>query len=435
MDVDAKSPDTQPRKRRGAHPDRALSAVFIRNVRAAGRYADGNGLYLVVDENGAKRWEQRLVVQGRRRDLGIGSTALVPLAEARELAMVNRKIARAGGDPLAIRRQQRAGSLTFERAAEAVHAAHKPAWRNAKHADQWINTLREYAFPAIGERRVDLVDSADVLKVLTPIWLTKPETARRVRQRVRAVLDWAKAAGKRSGENPVTGIAKALPKQPLRDNHHAALPYAEVSAFIRRLRASDAGEPVKLAFEFMILTAARTSEAINARWEQIDLDAQVWTIPATATKTGREHRVPLAPRVLALLQAAKEIGGGELVFPGQRIDKPLSTMAFLMALRRMGLGITAHGFRSSFRDWAAERTSFPREVCEMALAHAIKDKTEAAYRRGDLFEKRRDLMARWTAFATAAQAAVIPLRPGGGRLRWQAPTKRTPLATGNGFSS
>jgi len=404
------TPAKPSRKAKGPHREKRLSATFIRNVKTPGRYPDGNCLYLVVEESGAKRWEQILTIQGHRRYLGLGNTALVPLAEAREIAVANRKIARAGGDPLALRRQQQAGSMTFAQAAEGVHGAHKAAWRNKKHVDQWINTLREYAIPLIGDRRIDLIDSADILKVLNPIWLAKPETARRVRQRLRAILDWARAAGKRSGENPVVGIAKALPKQPPRDSHHAAMSYEEIPGFIRRLRAGDAGESAKLAFEFLILTAARTGEVINAKWDQIDLDAQVWMIPASATKTGREHRVPLAPRTLELLLAAREIGGGELVFPGQRIDRPLSNMAFLMVLRRMDLGITAHGFRSSFRDWASERTNFSREVCEMALAHAIKDKTEAAYRRGDLFEKRRELMKSWAAFATATTADVIPLR-------------------------
>ncbi|MEM7042749.1 MAG: site-specific integrase [Pseudomonadota bacterium] len=322
------------------------------------------------------------------------------LAEAREAALVMRKIAKAGGDPLAERRKARTVVPNFQEAAQKVHEEHAPAWKNAKHGQQWINTLRDYAFPIIGNRRVDQIDSADLLRVLSPIWLAKPETGRRVRQRVKTVLDCCRANHFRSGENPIEGIAKALPKQPKKDGHHAALPYAEVAGFMRQLRDSNAGEIVKLAFEFTILTATRTGEVLSARWDEIDGD--VWTVPAERMKTGREHRVPLTSRCVEILQNAKlfsdECG---YIFPGQSRGKSLSNMSFLMTLRRMGLKVTGHGFRSAFRDWAAEQTNYPRDVCEMALAHTIRDKTEAAYRRGDLFEKRRQLMDAWARYATA----------------------------------
>ena len=394
--------------RSGRHPDKALSAVKVRTISKPGRYADGSGLYLEVDPSGAKRWFLRTMVQGRRCHIGLGGLSVVSLAEAREAALAMRKIAKAGGDPLAERRKAKRVVPTFEAAAKKVHEEHAPAWKNAKHGQQWINTLRDYAFPIIGNRRVDKIDSADILKVLSPIWLSKPETARRVRQRVKTVLDWCRANHFRSGENPIEGIAKALPKQPKKDGHHAAMPYVEVAGFVGQLRESDAGEIVKLAFEFAILTAARTGEVLGARWDEIDGD--VWTVPAERMKAGREHRVPLSPRCIEILEKARSWGGDSAyVFPGRSAGKPLSNMAFLMTLRRMDLKITSHGFRSAFRDWAAERTNFSREVCEMALAHTIRDKAEAAYRRGDLFDKRRQLMDAWSSYATASGSAVIEL--------------------------
>jgi integrase len=386
-------------KRKGQHPDRVLTAVKVKSLKEPGRYADGNGVYLIVEPSGAKRWMLRIMVQGRRRDIGLGGVQLVSLAEAREKAINLRKVARAGGDPIA-ERKAKAGVPTFAEAAHKVHSDHAATWRNEKHTDQWINTLITYVFPIIGERRVDQIEAPDILKVLSAIWLKKPETARRVKQRIGTVLDWAKAAGFRSGDNIVLGVSKGLPKQPERRRHHAALPYAEVPSFVRLLRASDSNEPTKLAFEFLILTATRTNEVLRAQWSEVKDD--VWTISAERMKARREHRVPLPRRCLTILRRAKQFSdGGEYVFCGRSPEKPLSNMAFLMALRRMEFDVTAHGFRSAFRDWAAERTNFPREVCEMALAHTIKDKSEAAYRRGDLLDKRRELMTTWSAFVTS----------------------------------
>ncbi|QGZ93427.1 tyrosine-type recombinase/integrase [Terricaulis silvestris] len=395
------------------HPHFALTPLRTRSLKLAGRYADGNGLYLVVDSSGAKRWLLRTVVQGRRRDIGLGGLRLVTLAEAREAARTYRKIARDGGDPLAERRKARQTAPTFTEAARAVHKQHAPAWRNPKHGDQWINSLTDYAFPIIGAMRVDQITAPDVLRVLSPIWLAKAETARRVRQRMRSVFDWAKASGHRSGDNPVDGVARGLPKQPDRQRHHAALPYAEIARFIRSLRASTVGEPAKLAFELLILTATRTSETLNAGWTEFDLDERIWTIPPERMKAGRAHRIPLSPRAVEILARAKELAGDStLVFPGRKRETPMSNMVFLTTLRRMDLEVTAHGFRSGFRDWAAERTNFAREVCEMALAHTIRDKAEAAYRRGDLLDKRRQLMSAWAAYATAKSADIVPLRAG-----------------------
>jgi integrase len=391
-------------KTAGQHPDKALSSVKIKSLSKSGRYTDGNGLYLIVDPSGAKRWVLRTVVKGKRTDIGLGSISLVSLAEAREEAAKLRKIARADGDPLAERRAARRAVPSFEAAANTVHEAHKPSWKNPKHADQWINTLSEYIFPVFGHKSIDQIDSADILKAMNPIWLAKAETAKRVLQRIRAVLDWAKASGFRSGDNPVDGVSRVLPRQKDARTHHAALPYAEVPGFIQKLRVLDAIVAGRLGFEFTILTAARTSEVLNAAWTEIDIENAIWTIPAARMKAKRENRVPLSSRCLAILKEARKLSANSaFVFPGRSADKPLSNMVFLMALRRMKLDITAHGFRSSFRDWAAEQTHFPQAVCEAALAHSVKDKSEAAYNRTDLFKKRRDLMTAWAKYCTTTK--------------------------------
>lgn len=390
-------------KARGQHPEKQLSAVKINSIRGKGRYADGNGLYLEVSDTGAKRWLVRTIVQGRRRDIGLGSARLVTLAEARDQAYQIRKQARSGGDPVAERRRERRLEITFEAAAERVHEEHQKSWKNEKHAAQWLSTLRTYAFPIIGKLPVHQIQSADLLKVLSPIWLNKPETARRVRQRLGTVLDWAKTAGLREGENPINGIAKGLPKQSSKKGHHAALPYKDVPAFIVKLKASSNGTVAKAAFEFLILTGARTSEVLEATWSEINFDERLWIVPEARMKAGREHRVPLSNRCVELLREVREFTAGEgFIFLGTTRGKPLSNMAFLMALRRMNFDVTAHGFRSTFRDWASECTSFPNDVAEMALAHTVKNKVEAAYRRGDLLQKRRELMAAWSNYVTGA---------------------------------
>ena len=392
-------------KRSGKHPEKALTAVRINALKQPSRYADGNGLYLVVEPSGNKRWLLRTVVQGRRRDIGLGGFTLVTLAEARAKALAYRKVARDGGDPLAERRQAQATVPTFSEAAEQVHESHKASWRNPKHAAQWINTLKTYAYPHIGSHRVNTLGTPDILRVLSPIWLTKPETARRVRQRIGTVLDWAKAAGYRTGENPVEGVERGLPRQAERAQHHAALPYDDVPAFVAKLRGSEQGDIARLAFEFLILTAARTGEVIYATWSEIDEAQALWTVPAARMKAGREHRVPLSRRALGILREAKLLAvNSSYIFPGRSITKPLSNMAFLMGLRRLKLPITAHGFRSAFRDWAAETTNVPREIAEMALAHAVENRTEAAYLRSDLLAKRRELMEQWSAFVEAGTA-------------------------------
>ena len=394
-------------KRRGRHPEKALSAIQVRQLKAAGRYVDGNGLYLVVDPSGAKRWVLRTVVKSKRRDIGLGGASLVSLSEAREKAASYRKIAREGGDPLAEKRKVELSVPTFSAAAEQVFEEHKGGWSNEKHAAQWITTLRTYAFPILANRPVDEIEAPDILRVLGPIWLTKPETARRVRQRIGTVLDWAKVAGYRTGENPVHGVSKGLPKQGGKDDHHLALAYSDVPGFVEALSQTGVSEGVRLAFEFLILTTSRTNEVLGMMWKEVDDVGRTWTVPAERMKAKRIHRVPLSPRCMEILDRARQIGAqSAFVFPGRSGDKPLSNMVFLMTLRRMDQEVTAHGFRSSFRDWAAEQTNFPREVCETALAHAVENRVEAAYRRSDLFEKRRELMADWANYVTSGRTAL-----------------------------
>jgi integrase len=399
-----------------------LSPSAIKYITKPGWHCDGGGLYLEVDANGRKRWAMRLVVNGRRRDFGLGPLHKVGLADAREMAAEYRAKAYRGIDPVEHKRkkQKPVKVPTFKEAADTVYQQRRAGWSNGKHVNQWINTLIDYAFPFIGTKRVNEIGTPEVLQVLSPIWLTKPETARRVRQRLSIILEWARVAGHRSGDNPVDLIGDALPKQKKRERHHAALPYARVPQFIGALRAGRAEPITKLAFEFLILTAVRTTDVRLALWEEFDEAASTWTIPGYDEETGRrtkaerEHIVPLSERCLEILKAAKEISGGQkLVFPDDEFDRVMSENRFLVA--RNGLGYTKdqctpHGFRSSFRDWAAEETSFPAEVVEMALAHAIKNKTEAAYRRGTLLAKRTELMKAWAEYACAPPNVDSPAR-------------------------
>jgi integrase len=332
----------------------------------------------------------------KRRDLGLGSALLVPLAEAREKALAYRKIARQGGDPHFEESKLRMIAPTFKEAAELVHNDRKAGYKNQKHAAQWINTLKTYAFPFIGGLPVDVIGTPDILKVLFPIWTSKEETARRVAQRVEVVFDWAKAAGHRTGDNPVEGAKQGLQKQKARKGHHAAMPFKDVPAFVAALRTPGNNAASHIPLEFLILTATRTNEVLGARWSEVDIKETTWTIPAERMKAVREHRVPLVPRAIALLEQARLMSPtSELIFVGRNVERPLSNMTLLEVLKRAKLPYTTHGFRSSFRDWAGETTAHPPDVCEMALAHTIKDKTEAAYRRGDMFERRRLLMRDW----------------------------------------
>lgn len=399
-------------KPKGKHPEKALTAAKIRNISEPGFYVDGHGLHLKVEPSGSKRWVQRLMIRGKRCDLGLGSAALVSLAEARETAIENRKIARAGGDPIAERR--RASDIpTFEEAAKKVHDLHLPTWRNEKHSKQWLATLTEYVFPHFGRKKVDAITSADVLEALSPIWTAKPETAGRTRQRISAVMKWCVAQGWRQ-DNPAEAISRALPKRSKAVKHRPSLPYQEVAGAISKVRDSEASDATKLALEFLVLTASRSGEVRGAKWEEFDLQAEIWTVPGERMKAGKPHRVPLSPRSLHILKQAEKLGDKTgLVFPGTKTGKPLSDATFSKLLRELGIPCVPHGFRSSFRVWAAEQTNIPREVCEFALAHVIKDKAEAAYARSDLFEKRRKLMDSWAQYlASTGSAKVARLRKG-----------------------
>lgn len=403
-----------------------LSVRKVAAIREPGLHAVGGvpGLLLRVTEGGGRSWVYRYQMGGNRRHMGLGSVGDCHLEEARECAREARKMVIAGHDPIKARRaEQKASALasakamTFKQCAEAYIAAHRAGWRNAKHAAQWSSTLESYVYPVFGAVAVAAVDTALVTKAIEPIWTEKPETAGRVRGRIEAVLDWATARGHREGENPARWrghLENLLPQRSKvrRVEHHAALPYTEIGAFIAAVRNQD-GVAAR-ALEFTILTAARTNEVIGAKWDEVNLADRIWVIPAERMKAGKEHRVPLSDAALAILKAMAEIRSGDFVFPGGKPGKPLSNMAMLKTLARMERGdLTVHGFRSTFRDWAAERTNFPAEVAEMALAHTVNDKVEAAYRRGDLFQKRRQLAEAWAKFCAMAIASgeVVSLSP------------------------
>ncbi len=390
--------DAKPRrsKPRGRHPDKALSAAFIRSA-PPGRHADGNGLFLYVKPEGTRSWIQRIVIRGRRREMGLGSVSLVSLAEARELALANRKLARSGGDPLADKRRIQ-GVPTFAEAARRVVEQKQGGWRGRWHAQNWIRSLERYAFPRIGSRPVSQVNSADVLEILTPIWHVKPETARAVRQRVRSVLEWSVAMEMRM-DNPCDRVLPVLGPQGDIVQHMQALAHKDVAAAVETVRKSGSAAPaIKLALEFLVLTAARSGEVRLATWDEMDVAGRVWTISAQRMKAKREHRVPLCRRAVEVLEAARSLGGSnDLVFP-MRSGNPIAASTLPKVLRQHGIAAVAHGFRSSFRDWAAEETDHPREVIEAALAHIVQNKVEAAYARSDLFERRRRLMTDWAAY-------------------------------------
>jgi integrase len=387
-----------------------LTATGVKAAAKPGRYGDGNGLFLLVGKSGGKSWLVRVQKDGRRRDIGLGSAAKVPLKLARERAALVRSQIEAGIDPVAQRRKT-AGVPSFREAAAQVHAEHKRGWSNGKHQAQWLSTLENYAFPSIGDVPVSQLDAPAIRDVLAAIWLTKPETARRLRQRITTVIDWAVAKGYRDGPLAMAVIDKALPRQRERVKHHAALPYAELPTFMRQLRSKETMG--RLALEAVILTAARSGEVRLASWSELDLEAGTWTIPAARMKARREHVVPLSDAAVTLFEriTAHRRANSDLVFPGTARGKPLSDMTLTKALRDMGHPVTAHGFRSTFRDWVAEQTSWPAELAEAALAHVVSDKTVAAYQRGTMLEKRRELMSAWSAYCEGADGGnVVRLR-------------------------
>ena len=383
-------------KPKGRHPDKALSAAFVRTA-PPGRHADGNGLYLYVQPTGTRSWIQRLVIRGRKRELGLGSVALVSLAEAREQALANRKLARTGGDPLAEKRRS-VGIPTFAEAARRVVEQKRAGWRSRAQGRDWMLTFERYAFPRVGKVPVSEVTSADMLEILAPIWHEKAATARKLRQRLHAVLEWAVAMEFRI-DNPCDRIGPVLGPQHNVVQHMRALPHREVAAAIRTARASTVPPAVRLAFEFLVLTAARWGEVRWAEWTEIDRENGVWTVPARRMKSNREHRVPLCGRAVEILDEARSLveGTSPYLFPN-RVGKQLEEKQLRRMFRKHGIAAVPHGFRSSFRDWAAEETDHPREVIEAALAHVVQNRVEAAYRRTDLFERRRRLMNDWAAY-------------------------------------
>jgi integrase len=398
-----------------------LTTKAVESKRARGRYSDGEGLVLQISKWGTKSWVFRYERGGRDRHMGLGAVDTLSLADARERARECRRLLLHGLDPIEVREGERqrqrlelARGLTFKACAESYVEAHAAAWRNAKHRAQWGATLETYAYPVIGELAVAAIDTALVLKSIEPIWVSKPETAKRLRGRIENILNWAAVRGYRVGENPARwrGHLDQLlpaPGKVRAVKHHAAMAYADLAAFMGELR--ERGDVGARALELAVLTALRTGEVIGAQWTEIDLAAKVWTVPAARMKTAREHRVPLSRRALEILGAMGR--ESNFVFPGGREGRPLSNMAMLKTLERMGYGeVTVHGFRSTFRDWAAETTAYPNHVVEMALAHAVGDKVEAAYRRGDLFEKRRRLMDAWAQFCgqPAGAGKVVAMR-------------------------
>ena len=386
-----------------------LTALRVKSART-GRHGDGGGLYLVVSDTGSRKWVLRIQVSGKRRDFGLGSATSVGLSEAREAAEDTRRAVRAGLDPKAERRRAKQSMPTFREAAVMVHNEHRPSWKNPKHAKQWFSTLEAYAFPRLGDLPINQIDGPMVRDVLADIWLTIPETARRVRQRIGTVLDFAHAKGWREAEAPLRSISRGLPPQSKIRAHFAAKPWQEVPEFIANMAdILKASETVRLAIEFLILTAARSGEVRGAPWSEFDLEAKAWLIPAERMKSGRAHRVPLSDRAVEILERMRDFRRtdepGAFVFEGQKPGRPLSDMTLTMPIRRAELPITVHGFRSAFRDWCAEATSTPREVAEACLAHVVRDAAEAAYARTDHLERRREVMSTWAAFCCGAKSA------------------------------
>ncbi|MCP4934087.1 MAG: integrase arm-type DNA-binding domain-containing protein [bacterium] len=385
----------------------AIHLLSPRKVATAGpgKYEDGGGLRLVVSKTGAKKWVLRFTIDGKRREMGLGSYPDVTLGRARDKASEYRTQASEGIDPIEVRRTEPEKTPTFTTCAARYIRAHRRGWKNAKHARQWVRTLKTYARPVVGSKKVNTITTEDILKILSPIWTTKTETAKRIQGRIENILDYAAAHKYCDPMNPARWrghLDKLLPKpsRVKKTTHHPAMPYTEAPAFMAEL--SQNSSTSAQALQFLILTATRTNEILQAQWTEIGLDELIWVIPAKRMKTKREHRVPLSDTAMAIIHALPRIKGNPYLFPGAQHNRPLSNMALLQLMRGMGYGVSGnrgdyvpHGFRSSFRDWSGEVSSFPRDVAEMALAHTIENKVEAAYRRGDLFDKRRKMMQEW----------------------------------------
>ena len=383
-----------------------LNAAKVKSIKKPGMHGDGNGLYLRVTRTGSRSWMQRIVIQGRRRDLGLGGYPAIGLSEARALALANKALVTAGRDPVAERR--RADAPTFREAAKRVYETNLPRWRNGKHTVNWWGSLERHAFPILGEMEVDRIGRSDVLAVLEPIWAVRQETARRVRQRIRTILRWCEAHDYCSGNASGEALEGALPPMPRVKAHHRALTYQEMAAALEIVNASDASLSAKLCFRFLVLTAARSGEAREATWDEVDEVAREWRIPAGRMKGGVQHRVPLSDAVLAVLKQAVSLRDDSgLIFPSPaKPNHPMSDMTLTKLLRSTGLAerATVHGFRSTFRDWAAECTNAPHAVMELSLAHTVGSSVEQAYARSDLINRRRVLMDQWAGFASRGDA-------------------------------
>lgn len=385
-----------------------LTAKFVENVSEAGKYYDQHGLFLHVRPSGAKKWLQRYTFQGRRREIGLGSAKIVSVATARRNAHQNLVLVSEGIDPIEDKKQD---SIIprFEVAAREVYEESRPTWRNAKHAAQFITTLETYAFPVIGSMSVKEINSSHILRILSPIWVTKAETAKRVRQRLSTVFKYCVAQQWRKDDPADIAIVKALPYLKKKVQHRKSISYNDVSDFIETVSKSSAGLSTKLGLEFLILTATRSGEVRNARWNEIN--GSLWIIPEGRMKAGIEHRVPLSNRCMEILEEAQNINqGSDYIFEGTKPDKPLSENTFNKLMKELGLEVHAHGFRTSFRTWTQEKTHYPNEVAEAALAHSLKDSAEAAYARSDLLEKRAEMMEAWAQFISASNDNVISIR-------------------------
>ena len=385
-----------------------LTAKFVENVSEAGKYYDQHGLFLHVRPSGAKKWLQRYTFQGRRREIGLGSAKIVSVATARRNAHQNLVLVSEGIDPIEDKKQD---SIIpkFEVAAREVYEDNRPTWRNAKHAAQFITTLETYAFPVIGSMSVKEINSSHILRILSPIWVTKAETAKRVRQRLSTVFKYCIAQQWRTDDPADIAIVKALPYLKKKVQHRKSISYNDVSDFIETVSKSSAGLSTKLGLEFLILTATRSGEVRNARWSEIT--GSLWIIPEGRMKAGIEHRVPLSNRCMEVLEEAKIINqGSEYIFAGTKPDKPLSENTFNKLMKELGLEVHAHGFRTSFRTWTQEKTHYPNEVAEAALAHSLKDSAEAAYARSDLLEKRAEMMEAWAQFISADASDIVQIR-------------------------
>ena len=385
-----------------------LTAKFVENVSEAGKYYDQHGLFLHVRPSGAKKWLQRYTFQGRRREIGLGSAKIVSVATARRNAHQNLVLVSEGIDPIEDKKQD---SIIprFEVAAREVYEENRPTWRNAKHAAQFITTLETYAFPVIGSMSVKEINSSHILRILSPIWVTKAETAKRVRQRLSTVFKYCIAQQWRTDDPANIAIVEALPNPKRKVQHRKSISYNDVSGFIETISKSSAGLSTKLGLEFLILTATRSGEVRKARWDEVN--GSLWTIPAERMKSGVAHRIPLPSRCIEILEEAKTISQGSgFIFEGTKPNRPLSENTFNKLMKELGLEVHAHGFRTSFRTWTQEKTNYPREIAEAALAHSLRDKAEAAYARSDLLEKRAEMMEAWAQFISTNTSDVINIR-------------------------